>query len=142
MNMMPVLAFLLLLLPGCTFFRDGRPEPTGSPCSGQVREQQKIYSSTEAVNAAVSAISLRIAASSRGPFRIIPAEGKTTVLGFQVLDSLARMRLSRISAPTMLRLEDVRTEENQWSIALRTQDGRIFIRREFQLKGDSHAGRP
>ena len=123
----------LFLLPGCAWFRDDRPEPSGSPYAADIKTPKTFYAEAEAVNAAVSAISLRMAVSSEGPFRVVPTEKKTTSLGYKVIGSLSSMRLSRISAPCVLYLEDVRVGAGPWSLTLRHPDGRIFIVKTFQL---------
>ena len=129
------LAFLpvLLSLQGCAWFRDDRPEPSGSPYAADVKTPKQAYSEAEAVNAAVSAVSLRMAVSSEGPFRVVPTEKKTTFLGYKVISSLSSMRLSRASAPCVLHLEDVRGGAGLWSLALRHPDGRVFVEKTFQL---------
>lgn len=130
----------LLFLTGCSWFRDDRPEPSGSPYAAEVKTPKQVYSEAEAVNAAVSAISLRMAVSSEGPFRVIPTEKKTTSLGYKVIGSLERMRLSQISAPCVLRLEDARTETGSWCLALRHPDGRVFVEKIFQLDPSPEQG--
>ena len=130
---------LSLLTSGCTAV--DRPEPSGSPYDAPAKPAEAALSSEEAVNAAVSAVSLRMAASSQGPFRVISVERKTSVLGFKVIDSLVRMRLSRLSASEILLLEDARNDRNEWSVVFRYPDGRIFLNRTFQLKGEAHAGK-
>ena len=139
------LAFLpvLLSLQGCAWFRDDRPEPSGSPYAADVKTPKQAYSEAEAVNAAVSAVSLRMAVSSEGPFRVVPTEKKTTFLGYKVISSLSSMRLSRASAPCVLHLEDVRGD-GLWNLVLRHPDGRIFIAKTFQLgpvTGAGHCGK-
>ena len=123
----------LLFLPGCSWFRDDRPEPTGSPYAEEVKTPKQAYTEAEAVNAAVSAVSLRMAVSPEGPFRVIPTEKHTTALGYKVIGSLNSMRLSQISAPCVLHLEDVRVGTGLWSLTLRHPDGRMFIAKTFQL---------
>ena len=130
---------LSLLNSGCTAV--DRPEPSGSPYDSPVKPAKEVFSPEEAVNAAVSAVSLRMAVSPQGPFRVIPVAQKTSVLGFKVMDSLSRMRLSRISASATLLLEDSRNDRNEWSVIFRHPDGRIFLSRTFQLKGGGHAGK-
>lgn len=131
----------LMMTSGCACFRENRPEPSGSPYDAPAKPAEAALSSEEAVNAAVSAVSLRMAASSQGPFRVISVERKTSVLGFKVIDSLVRMRLSRLSASEILLLEDARNDRNEWSVVFRYPDGRIFLNRTFQLKGEAHAGK-
>ena len=123
---------MVLILSGCRWFGDNRPEPVGTPYVSSVQQGNKVYSSDEAVNAAVSSISLRMAVSSQGPFRIIPRK-KNTALGFQVIDSLARMRLSRPSAPHILLLEDA-VSNGTWTFVLSHPDGREFLQKSFQIK--------
>ena len=130
---------MLLFLPGCAWFRDNRPEPSGSPYAADVKTPKKIYTEAEAVNAAVSAISLRMAVSSEGPFRVIPTDKKTTSLGFKVIGSLDAMRLSRLSAPSVLHLEDARTE-GSWRLVLQYSDGRVFVDKTFQLNRSPEQG--
>ena len=124
---------VVLMLSGCTWFCDNRPEPVGTPYDSAVQPKDRSYSSDEAVNAAVSAISLRMAVSSQGPFRVIPKK-KVTVLGFRIIDSLSRMRLSRPSAPHILFLEDSVTE-GAWTFVLSYPDEREFLRKSLKLKG-------
>ena len=123
---------MVLLLSGCCWFRDDRPEPVGTPYVSPVQQGNKVYSSDEAVNSAVSSISLRMAVSPQGTFRIIPKK-KNTVLGFQVIDSLAGMRLSRPSATDILLLEDT-VSNGTWTLVLSYPDGREFLRKSLKLK--------
>ncbi len=129
-----------MLLSGCAWFRDDRPEPDGSPYAAGPRQPTRIYTEAEAVNAAVSAVSLKMAVSSKGPFRVIPLKGKTTPAGDQVIESLTRMRLSRSDAVHVLQLEDTLTGTGEWSLILRSPDGTVFFSKTFHLKGKSHAG--
>ena len=129
---------VLTLLTGCLWFQDNRPEPQGPPYASDAGQPRTACTEAEAVNAAVSSISLRMAASSaRGPFRVVPAEKKTTALGYRIMDSLVRMRLSRFSGANVLRLEDWRGEKGEWSFILRSADGEIWLTRTFLLKGVS-----
>ena len=123
---------MVLLLSGCCWFRDDRPEPVGTPYASANQQENKVFSSDQAVNAAVSSISLRMAVSPQGTFRIIPKK-KNTVLGFQVIDSLAGMRLSRPSAPHILLLEDS-VSNGTWTLVLSHPDGREFLRKSLKLK--------
>ena len=123
---------ILLLLSGCRWFRDDRPEPIGTPYVYANQQGNKVFSSDEAVNAAVSSISLRMAVSPQGTFRIIPKKNNTA-LGFQVIDSLAGMRLSRPSAPHILLLEDT-VSDGTWTLVLSYPDGREFLRKSLKLK--------
>ena len=132
-------AGVFLLLSGCVWFRDNRPEPDGSPYAAPSRPPKQLYSEAEAVNAAVSAISLRMAASSQGPFRVISAKEATSA-GHQVTDALIRMRLSRVTAAHVLLLEDNLTSPDCWNLVLRHPDGTVFIEKTFYLKGKKHAG--
>lgn len=136
-----LLSAAVLLLPGCALFRDDRPPPSGSPYGGGSGPVIQLYSEAEAVNAAVSAVSLKMAVSPQGPFRIIPKERKTTPLGLNTIESLARMGLSRIQAPCPLYLEDSRNSKNEWTVILLDSSNRIFYRKTFSLKGKNH-GRP
>lgn len=124
-----------LLLPGCTLFRDDRPGPSGSPYGGPATRTRQLYSDAEAVNAAVSAISLKMAVSTQGPFLIIPKKEKTTKLGMSAIDSLTRMGLSRRQAPCPLYLEDCLDTNNEWTIALLDASGKTFYRKNFILRG-------
>ena len=134
-------AAVILLLSGCICRPENRPEPEGSPYPvAAAPPKQLSYTEAEAVNAAVSAISLRMATSAQGPFRVIPDEKKISAPGRQVIDALTRMRLSRASAPRTLRLKDGRTNGNQWSFSLQMPDGTVLITRTFQLKEAIHAG--
>ena len=126
----------VLMLSGCRWFCDDRPEPHGSPYAPAVHQEHRGSSPEEAVNAAVSSISLRMAVSSQGPFRIIPRK-KNTALGFQVIDSLARMRLSRPSAQHILLLEDT-ISDGTWTLVLSHPDGREFLRKSLKLKESVH----
>ena len=135
-----LLSAMLLMLSGCTWFRDNRPEPSGLPYAADSRQPKHSYTEAEAVNAAVSAISLRMATAARGPYRVVPGGKEVSPLGYQVIDSLTRMRLSRISAPSILQLEDARTDPDGWNFTLRNSDGTVFITKTFQLKEGSHAG--
>ena len=138
---MRILSYILpltaiLLLSGCaSWFRDDRPEPEGSPYAADPRQPKRTCTEAEAVNAAVSAISLRMATSSKGPFRVIPLDKKTTSMGFQVLEALARMRLSRFNAAFVLQLEDALADSGEWSLILRNPDGSMFFTKKYQLKG-------
>ena len=123
-----------VLLPGCALFRDDRPDPSGSPYGGAKPEAGQLYSEAEAVNAAVSSISLKMAVSTQGPFRIIPKKDRTTSLGFRTIDSLARMGLSSFQAPCPLYLEDRLDTGNQWTVDLFDASGKIFYRKTFILR--------
>ena len=122
----------VLLLSGCCWFRDDRPEPIGTPYENHVQQRPKTCSPAEAVNAAVSSVSLRMAVSPQGPFRVIPKK-KNTALGFQVIDSLDRMRLSRPSSPHILLLED-EISDGIWTFILSHPDGREFMRKSLKIK--------
>ena len=124
-----------ILLPGCTLFQDDRPDPSGSPYGGTSPQAPQLLSEAEAVNAAVSAVSLKMAVSSQGPFRVIPKKDRTTSLGSKTIDSLARMGLSRLQAPCPLYLEDRRNDKNEWTVILLDPSGRTFYRKTFLLKG-------
>ena len=124
----------VLLLPGCALFRDNRPDPAGSPYGSAKSEAEQPYSEAEAVNAAVSAISLKMAVSSQGPFRIISKKDKITRLGSRMTDSLTRMGLSPLQAPYPLYLEDRLDNRNQWTVALTDASGNIFYRKTFILR--------
>ena len=124
-----------MLLSGCTLFRDDRPDPSGSPYGGTAQTTGQLYSEAEAVNAAVSAISLKMAVSPQGPFRVIPKKDRTTSLGSKTIDSLARMGLSRLQAPCPLYLEDRRNDKNEWTVILLDPSGRTFYSKTFLLKG-------
>ena len=123
---------IVLLLSGCCWFRDDRPEPTGAPYVPAVRQNTRIYSSDAAVNAVVSSASLRMAASPQGTFHIIPKK-KTSVLGLRVIDSLVGMRLSRPSAPHILLLEDT-VSDGTWTLILSHPDGQEFLRKSLKLE--------
>ena len=124
----------VLLLPGCTLFRDTRPDPSGSPYGGAKPAAGQLYSEAEAINAAVSAISLKMAVSKQGPFRLIPKNNKVTRLVFRTIDSLTRMGLSRIQAPYPLYLEDSLDTKNKWTLVLTDASGKIFYRKTFILR--------
>ncbi len=124
-----------VLLPGCTLFRDNRPDPSGSPYGGTSAQTSQLLSEAEAVNAAVSAVSLKMAVSSQGPFRVIPKKDRTTSLGSRMIDSLSRMGLSRLQAQCPLYLEDRRNDKNEWTAILLDSSGRTFYRKTFLLKG-------
>ncbi len=130
----------IFLLAGCSWFRDDRPEPDGSPYAAAPKQQQETCTEAEAVNAAVSAISLRMATSPKAPFRVIPLKGKTTSAGDQVIESLTRMRLSRFDAAQVLRLEDALAGSGEWTLSLRNPDGTMFFTKKYHLKGKTHAG--
>ena len=123
-----------LLLSGCALFRDDRPDPSGSPYGGAKPVTGQLYSEAEAVNAAVSAVSLKMAVSSQGPFRILPKKEKITPLGYKTIDSLTRMGLSRFQAPCPLYLEDSRNGENEWTVVLLDPSGKTFYRKTFILR--------
>lgn len=123
---------IVLLLSGCCWFRDDRPEPTGAPYTPAVRKNTRVYSSDAAVNAVVSSASLRMAASPQGTFHIIPKK-KTSVLGLRVIDSLVGMRLSRPSAPHILLLEDS-VSDGTWTLVMSHPDGREFLRKSLKLE--------
>ena len=123
-----------VLLPGCALFRDDRPDPSGSPYGGASAQTAQHLSDAEAVNAAVSGVSLKMAVSSQGPFRVIPKKDRTTSLGSRMIDSLTRMGLSRFQAPCPLYLED-RRNNNEWTVILLDASGRTFYRKNFFLKG-------
>jgi len=123
------------LLPGCSLFRDDRPDPSGSPYGGTSTQTAQLHTEAEAVNAAVSAISLKMAVSQQGPFRVVPKKDRTTGLGSRTIDSLARMGLSRQQAPCPLYLEDQRNDNNEWTVILLDASGRTFYRKTFLLKG-------
>jgi len=133
------LYFLMLsaavLLSGCSLFRDDRPDPSGSPYGGASAQTPQLLSEAEAVNAAVSAISLKMAVSQQGPFRVIPKKDRTTSLGSRTIGSLTRMGLSRLHAPCPLYLEDRRNDKNEWTVILLDASGRTFYRKSFLLKG-------
>ena len=129
-----VLLSVAVLLQGCTLFRDDRPAPYGSPYGGgNTGSVRQLYSEAEAVNAAVSAVSLKMAVSPEGPFRVIPKEEKVTSLGRRTVDSLIRMGLSRFQAPCPLYLEDSR-HENEWTVVLLDDSGKTFYRKTFPLR--------
>ncbi len=123
-----------MVLSGCALFRDDRPDPAGSPYGGASRQTGQIYTEAEAVNAAVSAVSLKMAVSSRGPFRIIPKKEKVSRLGFKMIDSLSRMGLSRLQAPYLLYLQDSLDTNNGWTVDLIDASGKIFYRKTFILR--------
>ena len=125
-----------VLLSSCALFRDDRPEPSGSPYGGASAQTPQLFSEEEAVNAAVSAISLKMAVSSQGPFRIVPKKNRTTGLGTRMIDSLTRMGLSRLQAPCPLYLEDCRNDKNEWTVILLEASGKIFYRKTFLLRGN------
>lgn len=124
-----------VLLPGCALFRDHRPDPSGSPYGGPSAQTHQLLSEAEAVNAAVTAVSLKMAVSHQGPFRVVPGKDRTTSLGFRTIDSLTRMGLSRLQAPDPLCLEDHRNDKNEWTVILHDASGKIFYRKTFLLKG-------
>ena len=132
------ISVILLTVQGCSWFQDDRPPPQGSPYEPGTAVRDQVFSEAEAVNAAVSGISLRMAVSGEGPFRIIPLEKKTSALGHQIRISLVRMRLDRPGAPAWLTLEDSRSDRGRWAITLRRADGTVFYTGTFQLKEDSH----
>ena len=123
-----------VLLSGCTLFRDNRPDPSGSPYGDVKPEAGQLYSEAEAVNAAVSAISLKMAVSAQGPFRIIPKKNQITRLGSGTIDSLTRMGLSRLQAPCPLYLEDSLDSKNAWTVVLLDASGKTFYRKTFLLR--------
>ena len=112
-------AAVFLTLSGCSLFRDNRPAPEGPPyaVSDPPKTAEKLYSEAEAVNAAATAISVRMSFSSLAPFRVIPVEGKLSPAGSKVLVSLVQMGLSRAGAPYPLLLED-RLDGNEWTVTL------------------------
>ena len=124
----------VVLLQGCALFRDNRPDPSGSPYGGNTGSVRQLYSEAEAVNAAVSAVSLKMAVSPQGPFRVIPKEEKVSELGRKTIESLTRMGLSRIQAPCPLYLEDSRSPENEWTVVLLDNSGKVFFRKTFSLR--------
>ena len=124
----------IVLLQGCTLFRDDRPTPSGSPYGRDPGTVRQSYSEAEAVNAAVSAVSLKMAVSTQGPFRVIPNEKKVTALGRKTIESLTRMGLSPLQAPYLLYLEDCLNSENVWTVTLLDNSGKIFFRKTFSLR--------
>ena len=130
-----VLLSVAVLLQGCTLFRDDRPAPSGSPYGGgNTGSVRQLYSEAEAVNAAVSAVSLKMAVSPQGPFRVIPNEEKITPLGRKTIESLTRMGLSTLQAPCPLYLEDSLDAEKEWSVVLLDDSGKTFFRKTFPLR--------
>ena len=123
-----------VLLQGCALFRDDRPTPSGSPYGRDPGTVRQFYSEAEAVNAAVSAVSLKMAVSPQGPFRVIPNEEKITPLGRKTIESLTRMGLSSPQAPYPLYLEDCLNTENEWTVVLLDDSGRTFYRKNFPLR--------
>ena len=123
-----------VLLTGCSLFRDDRPEPSGSPYGGNSESVRQRYSEAEAVNAAVSAVSLKMAVSAQGPFRVVPNEKKITGLGFKTIESLTRMGLSRMQAPCPLYLEDSLNANHEWALVLLDASGKTFYRKSFVLR--------
>ena len=123
-----------VLLQGCTLFRDDRPTPSGSPYGRDPGTVRQFYSEAEAVNAAVSAVSLKMAVSPQGPFRVIPNEEKITPLGRKTIESLTRMGLSTLQAPCPLYLEDSLDAENVWTVVLLDDSGKTFFRKTFSLR--------
>ena len=123
-----------VLLQGCTLFRDDRPTPSGSPYGRGPGTVRQFYSEAEAVNAAVSAVSLKMAVSTQGPFRVIPNEKKVTALGRKTIESLTRMRLSSLQAPCPLYMEDCLNTENEWTVVLLDNSGKAFYRKTFPLR--------
>ena len=109
----------VLLLSGCSLFRDDRPPPEGSPysVSDPAKPSQNACSEAEAVNAAATAISIRMSFSSLAPFRVVPVEGKLSPAGSKVHVSLIQMGLSRAGAAHPLLLED-RLDGNEWTVTL------------------------
>ena len=136
MNCRSILLLLAaaILLPGCSLFRDDRPAPSGSPYGGAAPAAGLLYSEAEAVNAAVSAVSLKMAVSRQGPFRVIPKKGKVSRLGSSIIDSLTRMGLSRFQAPCLLYLKDTLDTNNEWTVNLIDASGKIFYRKTFILR--------
>ena len=137
---MKYLLYILLfsaavLLPGCALFRDDRPAPSGSPYGRVPGSAPRLHSEADAVNAAVSAVSLKMAVSSQGPFRIIPRKDRTTALGFKTIESLAGMGLSRFQAPCPLYLEDSLNSKNEWTVIILDASGKTFYRKTFLLRG-------
>ena len=67
-------AALLLILSGCSLFRDDRPAPQGSPypAGSQPKPAQKACSEAEAVNAAATAISVRMSFPDERPECEVP----------------------------------------------------------------------
>ena len=123
-----------VLLQGCTLFRDDRPTPSGSPYGRDPGTVRQSYSEAEAVNAAVSAVSLKMAVSPQGPFRVIPNEEKITPLGRKTIESLTRMGLSTLQAPCPLYLEDSLDAEKEWTVVLLDDSGKTFFRKTFPLR--------
>ena len=141
---MPILLYILpitaalLILTGCSLFRDDRPAPEGSPyaVSTPPKTSEKVYSEAEAVNAAATAISVRMSFSSLAPFRVIPAEGKLSPLGRKVHESLVQMGLSRAGAPCPLLLED-RLDGREWTVTLlqvRTDGNNAYLPVQKELE--------
>lgn len=131
-------AALLLILSGCSLFRDNRPAPTGSPyaVSQPPKNGEKACSEDEAVNAAATAISIRMSFSSHAPFCVIPVRGKVSRIGSKVHVSLVQMGLSRGGAAYPLLLED-RLVGNEWTVILLQgwQDGdeaSLPVRKEME----------
>lgn len=123
-----------VLLQGCILFRDDRPTPSGSPYGRDPGTVRQSYSEAEAVNAAVSAVSLKMAVSPQGPFRVIPNEEKITPLGRKTIESLTRMGLSTLQAPCPLYLEDSLDAEKEWTVVLLDDSGKTFFRKTFSLR--------
>ena len=132
---------LLLTLSGCSLFRDDRPAPQGSPyaVSKPPKTSEKLCSGAEAVNAAATAISVRMSFSSLAPFRVVPVEGKLSPLGRKVHESLIQMGLSRAGAAHSLLMED-RQNGNEWTVVLCRQtpgtQPEVFFSKTYLLKGE------
>lgn len=129
----------LIPLTGCRSLirEDDRPVPTEPPYAVSPAETEKIYSETDAVNAAVSAVSLRLAVSGSGPFQVRPVNGRTTPPGLQVIRALYNMKQAQNQAPYILNWEDSRVEPGLWRIRLTLKD-RIFFEKTLKIKAEQH----
>lgn len=130
----------LVPLTGCRslfLWEDDRPVPTEPPYAVSPAETEKIYTEAEAVNAAVSAVSLRLAVSGAGPFQVRAVNGRTTSRGFQVIRALYNMKQAQFSAPYILDWEDSRNEQGLWQIRL-MRDGQIFFGKTLKIQEGRH----
>ena len=129
-----ILFALLMISAGCrSWFEDNRPEPVNPPYQiPENREQIKLYTPDEAVNAAVTAVSLQMAISGIPPVEIRSAK-PISLMGGAFRDSLIRMRLAQFRSNASLFYTDHLSEKNVWSLTLKYPDGKIFFSKQYPL---------
>ncbi len=129
-------AAALLSVSGCTgWFTDDRPVPVKPPYGSGQKASDKKLTDDEAVNAMVTAISMKAASSGLGPFVFVQDKNfPCSKLGTEVLGSLYRMGVSTASARLMLVLYDEFTPLGEWTVKLiHYKTDKVFFVRTLPL---------